>query len=558
LTTTIHNLKTISSNSNQKDKKLPYFLKINKVESENEREGKYTFRKCGKDNISKNNTYSNIKMSPILKQIDNDEEFYNICTNVNNNNTFTIEMKNTNQKFNDTSNFLDSNRNFDKKRNSQIKPNSKSYSERFHILRIKNKSNPNDKLINNKEIKSIKIAKNIKKSNVFKIQSKKKQIFPSTKNEKPLLQSKINNCKDNLNNIENIDKSLLMGKVKISPNNDFDTHIKNKNINNNKLNPNKNQVNALDFINEEFKKIVSAQEKNKSIAVSKFLNLDNLDFKSNNNSIYNNNFLNSFSPRDFLPNEISIKDEYKSSFKSESLINPWNFNSIQKNDMNKFLNVNKPFNNNEDLEIDIENPEFINNFSNNNGLENTHKTAINEMSNINCENFNSLNMENEKDLILVENIENLCKAGKNNNSNKQQFEEDNVNYNFEKNQKLNLQHNNNKSIDYEEGLNTDIIKKSDVYNKIPNNNNNDILYNNKKSSIIDILTQEARDRAIIKVESEKIVTEIQNNLNPNCQGKGNKKTQNNNLSGIINNYNNIYITEVHTYTGRKKNVKNFK
>lgn len=558
MTTTIHNLKTISSNSNQKDKKLPYFLKINKVESENEREGKYTFRKCGKDNISKNNTYSNIKMSPILKQIDNDEEFYNICTNVNNNNTFTIEMKNTNQKFNDTSNFLDSNRNFDKKRNSQIKPNSKSYSERFHILRIKNKSNPNDKLINNKEIKSIKIAKNIKKSNVFKIQSKKKQIFPSTKNEKPLLQSKINNCKDNLNNIENIDKSLLMGKVKISPNNDFDTHIKNKNINNNKLNPNKNQVNALDFINEEFKKIVSAQEKNKSIAVSKFLNLDNLDFKSNNNSIYNNNFLNSFSPRDFLPNEISIKDEYKSSFKSESLINPWNFNSIQKNDMNKFLNVNKPFNNNEDLEIDIENPEFINNFSNNNGLENTHKTAINEMSNINCENFNSLNMENEKDLILVENIENLCKAGKNNNSNKQQFEEDNVNYNFEKNQKLNLQHNNNKSIDYEEGLNTDIIKKSDVYNKIPNNNNNDILYNNKKSSIIDILTQEARDRAIIKVESEKIVTEIQNNLNPNCQGKGNKKTQNNNLSGIINNYNNIYITEVHTYTGRKKNVKNFK
>ena len=75
--------------------------------------------------------------------------------------------------------------------------------------------------------------------------------------------------------------------------------------------------------------------------------------------------------------------------------------SNQKLDINKFLNQTKSIKINEDyLDIEIERPDFVKNFTNNNRFDNSNKTDLIEMSNINYSNYCSVNAEIEKDLIL--------------------------------------------------------------------------------------------------------------------------------------------------------------
>jgi len=494
LSENLHKTNINSTNSIDDAQKLNSKCRMDYIENDSDQQEKYYFKKSARNSFSKNKNCTNFKISPLKNQLENDDEFTNNYTN--NNKTFIIELKK------DT-NSLDYDMNKYTKetiKNPKIRGLSycQSYSEKYGLL---NDKNPKSKKIGvyRRSFKKMDLNKN---KNI----NKNSKIFDNNSLKYSFNKDFAISIPINKNN-NNFKENQIIQKKEVK--------AKNPKLKDNDINTKQNIEPQYDAINKEISKLIPTKDKNISDPINKYLQIDNPD------DALNNNFSSSFSPKDFLLNDISTKQDYGSSFKSESLMKTLNFNNSQKAELNKFLyaiKTNQKKENN--LEMDIDNPDFMNYFSSNNGFENSNKLDVDEISKINSKNFNFTNIgkeyENNKEF-------NLINSNKLNNS---------IN---------DKSHNDLNSINYTE-KNTKYL--------IANNTN-------KKFSIIDILTQEARDKAIIKVETEQIVSPEQNDISMSNNSNINKKRYNNKV-GIVNNYNNFYITEYHTYTGRKKNVKNIK
>jgi len=492
--------------------------KIDNITQDEEKE-KYIFKKSAKNSLSK--TLTSIKMSPI--RIENSLNDNNITKNCFNK-TFVNDLVSKNTKLESKSIFDTNKSNIKEKRKSRIQPKINSYSNIKKRSKILNSNNVKRKRKTSLNSKSFHENKNI----IMNEDNKSWNEFGNNKH----YTSQDNYLPEYKLNIKSLEKSENIFEqkeaVQLSMKNKINYKINNQSI--------KNIGNPVELIHEDLKKLaITAQDKRLSSNVYKFLCVENP-----NNLIINKN------PPKNLVNELSVKEDYKLSLKSDSLIKTSILYSNQKLDINKFLNQTKSIKINEDyLDIEIERPDFVKNFTNNNGFDNSNKTDLIEMSNINYSNYCSVNAEIEKDLILNfdENTYKQCKNFENKGKKANNKENYSKNHNIEDQKLYNTAGNFNKNFDdTNEGRNNDLLKSD----------------KKKKSSIIDRLTQEARDQAIIKVVSEKIIPENQNSKHDNDQSINSKIGNNSNRSGIINNYNNFYFTEYHTYTGRKKNVKTFK
>lgn len=485
---------------------------MNNFVIEDDGEEKYIFRKSARNSLSKSKTYTTFKISPIRKE--NDPDDYNIITN-NFNKTLIIDFKQN--KFGEnpvSTNFIK-----EEKKKSKILPKNKSYSNRKELSGNKKL---NEYKLYNKGFTKYHRAVSNKNSN-----DKGKNIKCKVENKNALFSK--NNFE---NNISLINKDSNMNELKISSKNSILFNKNNETLNILEKNSNKNIENDIELINEELRKLSnSVQDKNNTSKANKFLNVENNKNQSMNKDTHRSSM-----------HEVSLKEDYKSLLKSESYIKVTNLNRNQKVDLNKFLENSKLTKSNEDfLNIELDSQNFLKNLKNNNEFENSIKTEIIEMSNINYDNYNSLNLE--KDFL--------------NNSKSISINNDNRNFiNHEEKFENQVQKNYIKEDFGKKKLNNslkDFNKKHQFIREEANHLLNSQNY--KKSSIIDILTQEARDKAIIKVESEKIIEDNKNCIN---QTNAEKIGSLSNRIRTINNYKTYYFTEYHTYTGRRKNIKNFK